>query len=681
MARLPVPGGDVDSWAAILNEFLLVTHNPDGTQRVDSIPAHSVTLRDLDVKNPIIQNIENFVLTNDSERLVWRKAGEVLRATSRLRINVNDYGAKGDGVSDDTEAIQRAIDVAENGGVIEIPRGTYMVRGLKMTKHGTMIVGEARWGTRLVSIDETKPLIEMSGTATGEAQGTGTSGHLRYCTISNLTLNGNRKPGRLLRSIYADSCAITNVDFVYCDDVAVDLVEVWDTRFNNCIWEHCGTNTKPATLLRNSMPQGQFGYSDDNTNQIHFILCRWEGFRNGAIRLDGGANGSTRLLNGIFFTSCKMETRFAAGPPFQIMEGTTIVFVNQLYVAIMAVDMDSAKPIDAISDYGTHIFMTDVYIQWGSERNIANSLVHIHRSGPHMYYKLSTYYPLEDPADAAIVVEEGSTDVVIACAVINRGKLVSGDVSNVMLSSPRSGTSISLDASGTFCITSTVINKDLLKLDNSGTRPYLSAVNGLDLVGFSDSYVTEKWRIIGSTGAARFASGKFQIEPTKGYVGINSVPYTGIAMIIKAAAGNDRGLAIVRPSATAFNRLLEFQDETNAIQGQAFDAGGRPLAVGTPPRVTPGRQAADARPLTQVRDVAGSVKAIVRPTPTAPGPIATITFSRPYDNPPLSIAIHDHSPSESSLFVAARTKEGFTVSTRLALTPGAQVNFDYTVIA
>lgn len=312
MARLPVPGGDVDAWAAILNEYLLVAHNTDGTQRVGSIPPHSVTLRDLDVKNPAEQNINNLVLTNDNERMVWKKASEVARATSRLRINVGDYGAKGDGLTDDTDAIQNAVDMAENGGVIEIPRGTYLVRGLKFTKHGTMLVGEAHWGTRLVRHSGSEPLIEMSGTATGTD-----GGHLRYCTISNITLNGNRKPGRLLRSIFADSCVVTNVDFVYCNDTALELVEMWDTRFNNCIWEHCGTTEKPATLLKNSMPAGEFGYSDDNTNQIHFMLCRWEGFRNGAIKLDGGCNGSKRLLNGIFLLLARWRHASPPDPLFR----------------------------------------------------------------------------------------------------------------------------------------------------------------------------------------------------------------------------------------------------------------------------------------------------------------------------------------------------------------------------
>ncbi len=33
MARLPIPGGDEGSWGDILNNFLRIEHNSDGTQK------------------------------------------------------------------------------------------------------------------------------------------------------------------------------------------------------------------------------------------------------------------------------------------------------------------------------------------------------------------------------------------------------------------------------------------------------------------------------------------------------------------------------------------------------------------------------------------------------------------------------------------------------------------------
>jgi len=674
MARLPVPGGDVDAWAALLNEYLLIAHNPDGTQRFNSIPPHSVELRDLDVINPANQPLADLVLTNDNTRLAWRDVGEVLRAGSRLRLNVHDFGAKGDGVTDDTAAIQAAIDSADTGGIIEIPRGTYMVRGLKIKKFGTTLAGEARWGTRLVRISGTAPLVDVSGTAS-------MTGHIRYCTIMSLTLNGGHAPGPLVRSYYADSCTYQDVHFVYCEGFSTDLIEAWDTRFTQCIWENCGTETEAAVLLRNTMPVGQFGYSDDNTNQIYFTGCRWESFRNGAIKLDGAANGSPRMLNGVFFTSCKMETRFCAGPVIQIMPNTTIVFVNQLYIAIMAALPSTVKPLDAIDDAGSHIFMTDVYVQWGFEVQLANSLVHVRRSGPHMYYKLSTFYPTGDPIEAAIIAEPGSFDVIVSCNVTNRGRLTKGDVSTVMIQSPKDGVEVPLDASGVFVVSSRINNKDLVKVDNTGTRPALNMANATDITGYSDNYATEKWRIVGASGAARFAGSKFQIDGAKGHVGINTAPFAGIAMLIKTAADGDRGLAIVRSSSSATNRLMEFQDETFAVQGMAIDSGGRPIAVGTPAQVTAGTQVSYANPNPQVRDIAGTIQAAVRPTPTAPGTIARITFSRPYASTPLNITITNQSAAPAELYVSARSTTSFTVSTRSALPGGSILKFDYSVIA
>ncbi|HET9411528.1 MAG TPA: glycosyl hydrolase family 28-related protein [Candidatus Saccharimonadales bacterium] len=666
MARLPVPGGDSDTWAGILNEFLRVSHNDDGTQKADSIPKNSVGMDQIKADDPGTQRKDSLVLMRRNGELVWRPSSS---------INVLNFGALGDGITDDTDAIQAAIDFAGNGGTVNIPRGTYMVRGLKVRRNGTTLAGEARYGTRLVRIKgSTAPLLDMSGTASMD-------GHLKYCSVGNITLHGNFSPGVLLRSYYADNCILRDVSFAHSDGLAMDFIEVWDTRLYFCVWENCGSHDEPATLFRNTMPQGQFGFGDDSTNQIHFLGCRWESFKNGAVKIDGAANGSSRLLNGMFFVSCKMETRLAAGSAFQIMEGSTIVFVNQLYIAIMAVELDYVKPLDAIEDRGSHIFMTDVYVQWGFELNMSKSLIHIWRSGPHMYYKIDAFYPLEDPVEAAIIVEPEAFEVVSSCNIINRGKLFKGDVSNVLIASARKGLTLPLDASGVLRLTSNVTNKDLFNFNNSGDRPMFQLPNNVDIVGYSDAYTTERWRLISSTGAARFASGKFQVEGTKGYVGINVTPFVNMAMLIRPAADTDRGVAVVRPSAASNSRLLEFQDEQYHVQGMAFDAHGRPFAVGTPPKVTAGAQVSYANPGVQVRDVAGNIVAAVRPSPTAPGTIATVTFSRPFAASPLSITLLDNSAINANLYVSARSASSFTVSTRQALPGGTLLAFDYQIIA
>ena len=57
-------------------------------------------------------------------------------ATPPLPINVRNYGAKGDGTSDDTQAIQNALNsAAEFGGTVFFPAGHYRIRNLYLGYH------------------------------------------------------------------------------------------------------------------------------------------------------------------------------------------------------------------------------------------------------------------------------------------------------------------------------------------------------------------------------------------------------------------------------------------------------------------------------------------------------------------------------------------------------------------
>lgn len=53
-------------------------------------------------------------------------------------INVRDFGAKGDGISDDTDAIQSAINVCPKNGRVMVPAGAYYTRPLVLKSHMTL---------------------------------------------------------------------------------------------------------------------------------------------------------------------------------------------------------------------------------------------------------------------------------------------------------------------------------------------------------------------------------------------------------------------------------------------------------------------------------------------------------------------------------------------------------------
>lgn len=56
--------------------------------------------------------------------------------------NVREYGATGDGITDDTAAIQAAIDAAGSGATV-VPAGTYSVSNLTLRHPGSRLVGES----------------------------------------------------------------------------------------------------------------------------------------------------------------------------------------------------------------------------------------------------------------------------------------------------------------------------------------------------------------------------------------------------------------------------------------------------------------------------------------------------------------------------------------------------------
>src|SRR5512142_905589 len=69
-------------------------------------------------------------------------------------VSALDFGAKGDGVADDTAAIQKALDaVAGTRGVVHLPAGSYRLSGTLHVQDYTTLMGEvARWESGAVRL-------------------------------------------------------------------------------------------------------------------------------------------------------------------------------------------------------------------------------------------------------------------------------------------------------------------------------------------------------------------------------------------------------------------------------------------------------------------------------------------------------------------------------------------------
>ena len=180
-------------------------------------------------------------------------------------INVKDYGAIGDGITDDTEAIQRALDVAYKE--VFFPKGTYLISNtLNVTSH-KKIYGEGRNNTVI------KVCNEFNGSA------------MRGFDISNR---------RLFAIKISDLSIITHLNTI---SPCLDLSNLsYSTLENVSVNVSGATHTNHADAIGINMTPTDTSFTFCGYN--NFIDCFVSGFRHGI-----DIYGNDILIRGGFYNA------------------------------------------------------------------------------------------------------------------------------------------------------------------------------------------------------------------------------------------------------------------------------------------------------------------------------------------------------------------------------------------
>lgn len=186
-------------------------------------------------------------------------------------INAVDYGAVGNGIADDTAALQAAIDAAGNWSSVAfaktlyIPSGVYKITSTLLIRPYINIVGDSMGRTSIKPTMSSGPALSSDAT-TGVAEA-----YLQR--FSNFAIDGTNATGTAYAWLFKtnknsvfDQIRILNFTASTSPTVSIEG-SCYGLAFNNCVWE---TNQAHLQIIATNAATGNF------STTIYFTACRFD---------------------------------------------------------------------------------------------------------------------------------------------------------------------------------------------------------------------------------------------------------------------------------------------------------------------------------------------------------------------------------------------------------------------
>jgi hypothetical protein len=207
-------------------------------------------------------------------------------------FDARTHGAVGDGRTDDTAALQNAIDAAAvAGGVVSLPAGTYLTRGLVLRSR-VHLRGAGGDATTLRLLPGANHAI-LEAADFGKLTGTGGSGGISYFSVRDLTLDGNKAAnpaGGFGLRIYGYGYELSEVIIFNCRQDG--LYSEWSSSAGLAYPSH--QMEARVTAVRSHDNEGD-GFNFNGPHDSMFVNCL--AFENHGVgfRMSGDSHGSSMV--------------------------------------------------------------------------------------------------------------------------------------------------------------------------------------------------------------------------------------------------------------------------------------------------------------------------------------------------------------------------------------------------
>jgi hypothetical protein len=266
--------------------------------------------------------LDDFVKTFDTE--LQEKVSDVLREwqadgtleiiiSQALQTEIDDisinvktkYGAKGDGLTDDTTSIQNALNAAANTGKLYFPTGVYNFSGTLTIPSNVKIEGENMKNTRLQYTGAGIAIISGDRIVDGtHTYGTATY----YLQFNDIEIRGvnNTGTGFKVTTHYALFKNVIVSNFDICFDTAFS----WSNKFETCNFTGNTifiTNDQfNANSFTNCYFMGGYAFKITNLMGLNVTGCNFEDVTNACFHLNSVALVRGMNITGNYFESTGM---------------------------------------------------------------------------------------------------------------------------------------------------------------------------------------------------------------------------------------------------------------------------------------------------------------------------------------------------------------------------------------